>query len=758
MNIPNHRDMRVRVYVDRHELSLLADTDGTVLVDTDEAALATLPTYRVPIEITDRVRSGRVSLGDVSAIGSERAGVDATVAVLNLTLDHGSPSLAPGADSPLNEPDELLRPYRRVRVVAEEPGDDPRTIFAGYLGDEIRSSATAGRASITLTARDLAKPLQDTFLSEFPVLAADATPEAPRPLEDVLQELLVLVPAHLRPPLLVDSAIFFMVSEPYRPQNMSVWDAMQQLVLQAGLFLGVVGEELVLLDPPRDKITPDVTLDTDDAFSDDLGVSDTDVRNVVRVVYTDATSRERRVVEARDQWSVENITAGIEKLSVLELDATSQIDTEPEAVALASRFISDMSREFASTQLNLPFLPGLWLFDVIEMTHEKFTSLPRVFAVHSVQHTWDQTRRRTIVAGVGQVVGKRRAWLHLEPRPGSPNDPRGPHQSVLPPPIVTVEQGNPGLILNVDHRRGVDAEWVQIHWSLVPGFIPGPASLKAEGTQEKWVFNNTDVSKPDHVIPGVPHHIRVRSVDSQGNPGRWTQEITVTPAKINPNAIVLDSDVEVHGHLTIYGPRDGGGVNTGTLRFFAPGSDPDTDDPVFAVGNVGGLHGAPPGAVGAAGALGSGVWIEGAPIIAAILTNIGANVWTTGNYTAGQSVGNSPASGANYLITVPPLPEGYRAEAWWLASDHSIRYRVYDPPSIINGAGWVEVHSVRLYFTKGGGPTRANGAELRTAGFQITGVEAVPSVRFTAYRTLTGGEMQVGVAGTILVMFVPINV
>lgn len=663
MNIPNHRDTAVRVFVDRYVLSHLTDTDGAPLLDTDGARLLALPTNRVPIEVTDRVRSGRVSLGDVSAIGSSHAGVDATVAVLNLTLDHGEPSLAPGASSVLNEPDELLRPYRPIRVVGYD-GGDPVTIFAGYLGDEIRSSASAGRASITLTARDLAKPLQDLFISEFPILAADATPENPVPLVDVLAQLLALAPSHLRPPLVVASPIYFSVSEPYRPQNLSLWDAMQQLVLQGGLYLGVVGEELVLLDPPRDKVTPDVTLDTDDAFTDDLGISDTDVRNAVRVVYTDAETLERRTVEARDEWSIENITGGIEKLSVLELDSTSQIDTEEEAEALASRFIADMAREFASTQLNLPFLPSLWLFSVIEMTHEKFTALPRVFAVHSIQHTFDQTRRRTVVAGVGQVVGKRRAWLHLEPRPGSPNDPRGPHQSVLPPPIVTVEEGNPGMVVTVEQQRGVDAASVEIYFDWTPGFIPGPDTLKAKGTQEKWVFATTEATAKDRIIPGTYHYVRVRSVDSQGNPGRFTQEFTIRPSRVEGRAIRLDSNVEILGDINVQDPE-----NTGTLRFYHPDYPPPDGLPVLAIGAVGGMHGAPGlnrgDAIGLAGVAGAGIWIRGTPRL--ITAGQQSNIEISGAIVAQMSVGTFfPILGAF------TIPEGKR----WLCLPALLEWNV----------------------------------------------------------------------------------
>lgn len=609
MNIPNPRETSVRVFVDRYFLSYLVDTDGAALVDTDDTLLGVTPLVRTPVEVTDRVRNGRVSLGDVSAVGSSHAGVDSAVTVLSLTLDHGEPSLAPGAESPLNEPDELLRPYRPVRVLAYDGEEPPVTLFSGYLGDEIRSNASAAAATLSLTARDLAKPLQDLFISEFPIIAEGASDANPVPVDDVLGELLALVPEHLRPQLDVLSPVTLSVREPYRPQNVSVWDAMQQVAIQSGWYLGVRGESLVFLDPPRDKVTPDVTLDTDDAFTDDLGISDTDVRNVVQVAFTDGVTRERVVVEQRDEWSIENITGGLEKRSLIELDETSQIDTLAEAQALAGAFISDMSREFASTQLTLPFLPSLWLFDVIEMTHEKFTRLPRVFAVHSVQHTFDRTRNRTVVAGVGQVIGKRRAWLNREPRPGSPSDPRGPHQSVLPAPIVSVTHGNPGIIVNVDQRRGVDAEWVQVYMSTTPGFIPSPATLVAEGDQEQWVFASTSVSDPAHFLPGVAHHIRVRSVDSKGNPGRFTAQHSITPDRIDPGLILLDGNVRVTGDVTVYG-----GGNTGSFRVVRGGNE------VLKLGNIAGKPGVPSGVVeGLWGEAGAGVFIQGLPILERII-------------------------------------------------------------------------------------------------------------------------------------------
>lgn len=600
MNIPNDRQVKVRVYVDRTYLTDLVDSDGAALTDSDDRVLGITPLSVVPIEITDRVLRGSINLGDVSSAGTGSSGVDAVVANLTLDLDHSNPNLAPLTDSVLNAEDDVLRPYRRIRVTATVDGTTTQ-LFSGYLGDDIRTTATVGSSRITLTARDLSKPLQDLFLDEFPVIAATA----PVGVVAVIEELLQLVPSHVRPPLIVEGSPTFEVREPYRPQNCSIWDAAQQLVAQTGWHLGARGSSLVLLDPPRAKLTADWSVDEDDVYQDDLGISDADVRNVVRVVWTDSATRERRTTEARDEWSIDNLTGGVPRLSVIALDATSQIDTETEAQALATRFIHDMAREFAATQLTLPFLPSVKLFDTIRVTHKRFTADPRLTAVVSLRHDFTPASARTVVIGTGQVIGRRRAWLAGEPRPGSPSDPRGPHAAVLPAPLVTVTDGNPGVVVRVDERRGVDAQGVEIHWSLVNGFIPDATTLKARGGQEVWTFAATDVSAPDHIIPGVVHYVRVRAFDSQNVGGEWTPQMAVVPSKVDPAAIVLDADVEVNGDIDIYGARG----NSGTLKFYEPGAPPEI---VLALGAVGGLFGAPPGAVGLAGGMGAGIWLRDA--------------------------------------------------------------------------------------------------------------------------------------------------
>lgn len=502
----------------------LADSDGVPLTDVDGSRFLDQP-YQSEIDVTDRVISGSIDLGDVSAVGSSHAGIDAPVAVLSLTLAATD-----------KEPDSVLRSYAPVDVLGGFAEDTTLTnIFSGLLGDEIRVTTTATGAQVQLRARDHAKALQDMFISDWPILADGAEPEWPHSIVDVLEEIAALLPAaHRKDVITTGGGVNFSVHEPYRPQNASLWDAAQQLAIQAGALLVANSGALVLSMPPRFIVpdTADHVFDGDHVYVDDLSQSDTDLRNVVTVVWTDAETRERRTTEARDQWSIDNLTGGIEKRSVLTLDATSQIGTESQAENLAERFIHDMSREFATTRLTLPFTPSMKLFDLIEVRNPRTSDQPRYFFAHSIRHSWRGSKFRTSVSGVSRVVGKRRAWLDLEPRPGSPNDPRGAHRSVLPPPLVNAYSANPGFTVYVSPARGVDSKVVEVYWSTTSGFTPGPANLVAVGAQERWTFNNrTDTGAPDYVSAGL-HYIRVRSVDSQGNPGEFSAQVSVSPGGI----------------------------------------------------------------------------------------------------------------------------------------------------------------------------------------------------------------------------------
>lgn len=90
--------------------------------------------------------------------------------------------------------------------------------------------------------------------------------------------------------------------------------------------------------------------------------------------------------------------------------------------------------------------------------------------------------------------------------------------------------------------------------------------------------------------------------------------------------MVLDQNVQINGDLAIVG-----GGNDGTLLFYQDAIHPDNLR--LAIGEVGGLFGAPSGAVGIAGPLGAGAWFEGVPRLVAAgsilcdATNLGPTVY-----------------------------------------------------------------------------------------------------------------------------------
>src|SRR5699024_304462 len=88
-------------------------------------------------------------------------------------------------------------------------------------------------ATVTVQARDYAKRLMDIFA--WAEEERTYGTEAGEPIENVLQQMLDDNNTGIT--LFVDGTPAFLV-RPYAPQHTSVWDMMQQLVVQTGWYLG----------------------------------------------------------------------------------------------------------------------------------------------------------------------------------------------------------------------------------------------------------------------------------------------------------------------------------------------------------------------------------------------------------------------------------------------------------------------------------------------------------------------------------------
>src|SRR5690606_14389689 len=207
---------------------------------------------------------------------------------------------------------------------------------------------------------------------------------------------------------------------------MSVWDAIQQVAAQFGWFLGYrwhpnTGRmQLILMEPPRNKdaSTADFHFSwEDDIYTQDLEITDRDIRNIVTVVFRNSATNNRESVTVQDDTSI--ATYGPRAMQIEEGDA-SLIDTPEEAQRLANAALADLKDLTATTKLQMPLLPTLDVFSGIVITDPRVSSTDDFFGVEQVRHVLDFEARqfRTEVVAGGRVVGGHHRWLDLQVRPG----------------------------------------------------------------------------------------------------------------------------------------------------------------------------------------------------------------------------------------------------------------------------------------------------------------------------------------------------
>lgn len=409
-----------------------------------------------PIDVSDYLLSHSLDRGDVSQVGA--SGVDGIVSSLSFALGNSGqyqcqwdseavvdsetvldgektfdseddvclllaylfqtePTLARDSFSPrdggsrFNNPTPLLYPNREVVFYV----DDVER-WRGYIR-EIKP----GRSKVDVVAYDPAKMLQDAYI----YTSKEYGSEVGVPAEDVIQQIIDdnigIYPEYS---LYTPISPSFLVT-PYKVEYESVWDAIQKVASMIGWYLGyryIDGQfRLTFLEPPRLKDTPDFELDADrEIYTQDLAISDIDVRNFVKVTYRDKASKTRKFVTVQDNDSIAQF--GKRSMEVEEAD-TSLIDTEAEALRLANAVLHDLSSLPATTNLRLPYTPELDTFSTVAVRNPLISSTVDFYAVESVRHYGTPDRLRTEAICSGKVIGGRSVWLQKETRKGRPAEP-----------------------------------------------------------------------------------------------------------------------------------------------------------------------------------------------------------------------------------------------------------------------------------------------------------------------------------------------
>ena len=211
------------------------------------------------------------------------------------------------------------------------------------------------------------------------------------------------------------------LTEKYKIENITIWEAIQNLALAKGWSLYFQynrerNKQVLLFE---DTITASYVtyqilkkdLVEDFSYSGNLQR----VRNIVEVIYKDKNDGNKtKTIELRDQDSIDRYR---QNRITLGLDVTEKvINTEEKAIKFAEQALNDLKDPIVSYSMSMDLMPKLKLNDELWYFHENITDRPLYLRAYSIQHSIevDDTGKvncYTTITGGGKVKYKLNKWL-----------------------------------------------------------------------------------------------------------------------------------------------------------------------------------------------------------------------------------------------------------------------------------------------------------------------------------------------------------
>lgn len=497
------------------------------------------------IDVSDKITEATVDLGDVIAVGSSQSGKDSVVR--SATLYFFEEELEIDLIEPMT-PVEIFG-YREDLSAPLGP-EDPIPyvqIFKGYI-DENRVQYPRNIIECT----DGAKILQNAYVleeREYPKhsLCEYVGGTLARPLWDVLQEIIndelgagqvtVYSPngGGEEPINEGDFSytphVYWLDEKNYIVEYQSVWDALQECVLQVGFFLGFRWHEptesfqLVLMEPPINKQIVDFNFTwTSDFYVHEYAMGDADIRNFVRVTYDLDFDGNRIYADNSDAGvyyqNLANTSESKYGRRAMEIEEgdSSLLYSHEQAVKLVEYALNDLTRISGNSIIEMPFLPEIDLFDTFNVTDPRYQEADMFYAVDSIRHSLtfgDTPRARTEVQCSEQIVSKKEAWKALEAREGV-NKPEHPISDVmtkktLRPPKNAVMYLDEGVIVfeydEIEYQPYIRTE---VHISDTEDFAPTSSTLK-------YLTRDNSVRISEGLQPDTMYYGGLRYVGPYGN-------------------------------------------------------------------------------------------------------------------------------------------------------------------------------------------------------------------------------------------------
>jgi hypothetical protein len=257
--------------------------------------------------------------------------------------------------------------------------------FTGYMGDDI----TAGSDPvISLSLRDKAKLLQDIYIYQGPSYSLYL-------VEDCIQDLLNTFAPDLNITLMVDNPTQYMIGRPdgpYAPSDTNLWDAIQTLADSASMELRFLEDgTLHLRQIVRDfaDATTDLYLNQSNLVSDDMEISDADVRNYIVVKVQDFDP-----ITKTDDESIAKY--GLRYMEV-QRSMSDMITDVSQAHELAENILRDLRFANPTETAEIPFNPLIQVGDIVSIENPMLgtTNADDIFKVITIDNEYSKDRKRT---------------------------------------------------------------------------------------------------------------------------------------------------------------------------------------------------------------------------------------------------------------------------------------------------------------------------------------------------------------------------
>lgn len=212
------------------------------------------------------------------------------------------------------------------------------------------------------------------------------------------------------------------LTEKYKIENITIWEAIQNLALAKGwslyfqynreknkqvlLFEDTVTASYITYQILKKDLIEEFT------YSGDLKR----VRNIVEVIYKDKNDGNKtKNIELKDQDSIERYR---QNRITLGLDVTENIiNTEERARKFAEQALNDLKDPTISYSMSMDLMPKLKLNDELWYYHENITDKPLYLRAYSIQHNIEvddigNMNCYTTIVGGGKVKYKLNKWLY----------------------------------------------------------------------------------------------------------------------------------------------------------------------------------------------------------------------------------------------------------------------------------------------------------------------------------------------------------